>query len=88
MNPAWISALVVVGTQAVVFFKWLHRRMRDDEINRAFVRDVATNHLPHLYSAMKQLAEAQGIELTEPPAVKWLELNGHRQKGTLFNAAD
>ena len=89
MSPAWISTLCVVGAQAVVFFRWLHRRMRDDEINRAFVRDVATNHLPHMYSIMKQLAEAQGIEIAEPPPVRWVELNGAIQKrATLFDAAD
>jgi hypothetical protein len=28
--------------------RWLHPRMRNEEITRAFVRDIATNHLPHI----------------------------------------
>jgi hypothetical protein len=28
--------------------RWLHPRMRNEEITRAFVRDIATNHLPHV----------------------------------------
>ena len=59
-----------------LFLRWLHRRMRDDEINRAFVRDVALNHLPHIYSALRAIAEQQGIRLTEPPLVRFLDLNG------------
>jgi hypothetical protein len=62
--------------QFVLFLHWLHRRMRDDEIARAFVRDVASNHLPHIYSALRQIAEKQGIKLKEPPLVQFLEVNG------------
>ena len=65
-----------VLVQTVLFLRWLHRRMRDDEIARTFVRDVATNHLPHIYSALRQIAEQQGIHLDEPPLVQFLEVNG------------
>jgi hypothetical protein len=44
--------------QFVLFPRWLHRRMRNDEIVRAFVRDIATNHLPHIYSALHVIAQA------------------------------
>jgi hypothetical protein len=40
--------------------RWLHRRMRNDEITRAFVRDIATNHLPHIYNALKTDRRAAG----------------------------
>ena len=33
----------------------------------AFVRDIATNHLPHIYSALHAIARKQGIEPSEPP---------------------
>jgi hypothetical protein len=48
---AWLTAVVPVAVQFIVFLRWLHRRMRNDEITRAFVRDIATNHLPHIYNA-------------------------------------
>jgi hypothetical protein len=70
------AAVASVLVQLALFLRWLHRRMRDDEIVRAFVRDVAVNHLPHMYSALRQIAEHQGITLEEPPLVRYVEFNG------------
>lgn len=72
-----LTALFAGGVQFVLFLRWLHRRMRDDEITRTFVRDIATNHLPHIYSALRQIAQEQGIELEEPPLVRFIDLRGH-----------
>jgi hypothetical protein len=80
MNPGWVTALVVVCVQFVLFVRWLYRRARNDEIARAFVRDVATNHLPHIYQALRQIAEANGIELKEPPLVQFVDFNGRSRK--------
>ncbi len=76
---AILAAIVSVGVQFVLFLRWLHRRMRNDEITRAFVRDIATNHLPHIYNALQKIAAEQGITLDETPMVRFLELNGHRR---------
>jgi len=73
-----LTALVAVGVQFVLFLRWLHRRMRNDEITRAFVRDIATNHLPHIYNALQKIAAQQGIELDDTPLVRFVDLNGHR----------
>lgn len=86
MNPGWITASAVLGVQAVVFFRWIYRRMRNDEIARAFVRDVATNHLPHIYGALRQIAEANGVKLEEPPLVRFIDLNGHSRRIDLDDA--
>lgn len=72
----FLTALAPVLLQLLVFLRWLHRRMRDTEITRAFVRDVAINHLPHIYSALRQIAAQQGIDLQEPPLLQFLDLNG------------
>ncbi len=54
--------------------------MRSGEITRAFVRDIATNHLPHIYNALQKIAAQQGIELDETPLVQFVDLNrGHRR---------
>jgi hypothetical protein len=53
--------------------------MRNDEITRAFVRDIATNHLPHIYNALQKIATRQGIDLDETPLVQFVDLN-HRRK--------
>jgi len=74
-----LLALAPVLLQFGLFLRWLHRRMRDDEITRAFVRDVALNHLPHIYSALRAIAAEQGITLEEPPLVQFLDLNGRRR---------
>ncbi|HLZ14306.1 MAG TPA: hypothetical protein VKP58_17120 [Candidatus Acidoferrum sp.] len=77
--PQLLAILVPVGVQLVVFLRWLHRRIRDDEINRAFVYDVATNHLPHIYDALRAMAEQQGIALPDPPPLRFIDLNESRR---------
>lgn len=76
---AILTAVVSCGVQFVLFLRWLHRRMRDDEIMRAFVRDIAITHLPHIYNALQEIAEQQGIELHDTPLVRFVDLNGHRR---------
>ena len=79
MIPALLTGLAAaVLVQCIVFFRWIYRKMRDDEINRAFVRDMATNHLPHIYHGLKQLAKVSGIELEDPPPLQWIDLNNGR----------
>ncbi len=75
----WASTAVPIAVQFVVFLRWLHRRMRNDEITSAFVRDIATNHLPHIYNALQQIASRQGIELDETPLVQFVDLS-HRRR--------
>jgi hypothetical protein len=75
----WLATAVPVLVQFVVFLRWLHRRMRNDEITRAFVHDIATNHLPHIYNALQKIATQQGIELDETPMVQFVDLS-HRRK--------
>ena len=76
-TAGWLTTLVPVAVQFVVFLRWLHRRMRNEEITRAFVRDIATNHLPHIYAALQKIAAQQGIKLDETPMVRFVDLN-HR----------
>jgi len=77
---SWLTAFVPVVVQFVIFLRWLHRRMRNDEITRAFVRDIATNHLPHIYNALQKIAMQQGIELDETPIVQFVDLNHPRRR--------
>ena len=78
---SWLTAFVPVVVQFVIFLRWLHRRMRNEEITRAFVRDIATNHLPHIYNALQKIAMQQGIDL-ETPLVQFVDLDGrHKGKG-------
>ncbi len=55
--------------------------MRDDEIQRVFVRDLALRHLPNIYRALHIIAEQQGIKLEEMPMVNYVDLrNGGRHR--------
>jgi hypothetical protein len=80
MNPYWLIVAFTLLAQFLLFLRWLHRRMRDEEIERAFVRDVATNHLPHIYHALRLIANHLQIQLDEPPPVQFLELNGSARR--------
>ncbi len=80
MNPYWIVVGLTSLVQFFIFLRWLHRRTRDDEIRRAFVRDMALNHLPHLYHALRQIAGHLVIELRDPPPVQFMELNSQHRK--------
>jgi hypothetical protein len=73
MTTRWIEVSVLLLVQGFFFFRWLYCRLRDDEITRAFVRDLALNHLPHIYSALRQLAEHEGITLVEPPLLRYVD---------------
>jgi hypothetical protein len=75
-----LTAIFAGGVQFVLFLRWLHRRMRDDEIVRTFVRDIATNHLPHIYSALREIALEKGIELEDPPLVRFVDLQSYRRR--------
>jgi len=79
-GSAWLATLLPVVVQFVIFLRWLHRRMRNEEITRAFVRDIATNHLPHIYNVLQKIAMQQGIELDETPIVQFVDLNHPRRR--------
>ena len=73
MNPYWLIVAFTVLTQFGIFLRWLHRRMRDAELERAFVRDIARIHLPHLYHGLQLIASRLGIELEDQPPVRFAD---------------
>ncbi len=85
MPTYWFALLSVAATssiQLVVFLRWLHRRMRDDEVNRQFIRDVAHNHLPHIYEGLHKIAAKQGILLNLPPNVRFMDFDDGSGQGS------
>lgn len=80
LDPYWISLVFSGIVQFALFVRWLYRRVRNDEVNRAFVHDMATNHLPHIYDLLVKLCEKQGIEATSQPPIRWIELNGAKDR--------
>lgn len=64
--------------QFFLFLRWLYRRIRNDELMRVFVQDIATNHLPHIYGLLLKLCDQQGIDPSPPPTICWVDLSKHR----------
>jgi hypothetical protein len=56
--------------------RWWYKRKRTSDISENFIRDIATNHLPHLYHVQTLICGHLGIALTEPPPIQFVELNG------------
>jgi hypothetical protein len=69
-----LTTLLPVAVQFALFLRWLHRRMREDEIVHACVRDIALNHLPHIYNSLQAIGAKQGITLHEFPVIHFVDL--------------
>ena len=76
MNPYWLVFAFTLLTQFFMFLRWLHRRIRSSEIERAFVRDMPTNHLSHIYHALKLIAEERQLQIGDPPPLRFIDLSG------------
>ncbi|MGH9746903.1 MAG: hypothetical protein ACRD59_12445 [Candidatus Acidiferrales bacterium] len=75
-SSAWPFAITSL-VQFVLFVRWIYRRVRNEEITRAFVEDMAANHLPHMYELLGKLCDKQGIDRASAPPIRWIDLNGH-----------
>ncbi len=79
IEPYWGAVALSSLVQFVLFLRWLYRQIRNDEIMRAFVRDMATNHLPHIYELLEKLCDERGITRTPLPPIRWIDLNGKQR---------
>jgi hypothetical protein len=75
VEPYGWAVVLTSLVQFVLFVRWLYRRIRNDELTRAFVQDMATNHLPHIYDLLEQICRQQGIERSARPTIRWVDLN-------------
>lgn len=65
-------SLGILGAVVVHIFKIY----RDAQIYKAFIRDVARNHLPHIEGSLKMIADQLGITIEDAPRIKFVDLNG------------
>lgn len=49
-----LSELAVALGLTLSFVYWVYRRIRNADIYRSFVYDMATNHLPHIYHEQRR----------------------------------
>jgi hypothetical protein len=78
-DPLWWTVALALIVHLAFFLRWVYRRIRNDELMRAFVEDMATNHLPHIYERLGRLCDEQGIERSPAPPIRWLDLNSHNR---------
>lgn len=74
-DPYWWTVGLASIVQFVLFLRWLYRRIRNDELTRVFVQDMAMNHLPHIYVLLEKLCDQQGIGRSQIPPIRWIDLN-------------
>lgn len=71
--------LVLAGlAQLVLFLRWLYRRIRNDELTRAFVEDMAMNHLPQIYEVLEKLCDQQGVDHDPIPPIRWVDFRSSK----------
>jgi hypothetical protein len=78
LDPYRAALALAAAVQFFLFLRWLYRRIRNDELLRMFVEDMALNHLPHIYERLKQLCDQQGIAHQDSPPIRWINLNRPR----------
>jgi hypothetical protein len=80
LDANWWTLAFASTVQLALFLRWLYRRIRNEEIMRAFVHDMATNHLPHLYELLEKMCDQQGIERSVRPPIRWIDLNNRERR--------
>jgi len=78
LDLPWLAYLFSGVVQLVLFLRWLYRRVRNDELMRVFVEDMARNHLPHIYQLLERICEEQGIDRSLRPDIRWVDLNARQ----------
>ncbi|MGH9727499.1 MAG: hypothetical protein ACRD33_03215 [Candidatus Acidiferrales bacterium] len=76
LEPSSLAVIAATTVQFALFLRWLYRRVRNDELTQAFVADMATTHLPHIYDLLGRLCDQQGIKHPATPPICWIDLNG------------
>jgi hypothetical protein len=69
-------AVVPVGRYVYTRIRKTAKREVMEAMKDAFILDMATNHLPHIYHALEVICRALNVELTEPPAINFVTLEG------------
>lgn len=81
MSTDHVLVALALAVHFFLLLRWLYRLIRNDELVRVFVQDMASNHLPHIYFALRAICRAQGIELPEQPPIQWIEIsNGETRR--------
>lgn len=67
-----ISLVISILTAAGIFVWFVVERIIESRVQRKFIRDIAINHLPHIYDGLHKLCGQAGIQLECPPAIQFI----------------
>jgi hypothetical protein len=79
VDPYWWTFALASLVQFTMFVRWLYRRIRNDEINRIFIQDMATYHLPRIYELLDKLCEKQEIAHSPQTPIRWMDMGTRRR---------
>jgi hypothetical protein len=74
-DPYWWTVALPSEVQLMIFIRWIYRRIRNDEMMRTFVEDMAKIHLPHTYALPERVYDRQGIDRPDGPQINWIDLH-------------
>jgi hypothetical protein len=74
-----IAAGTVVLSFAGIATRYIYRLVRNAETSQDFVYDMATNHLPHIYDALKLLCHKESINLPDPPPIQFVTMKKDKE---------
>ena len=74
MSGIWehLDRIIDTGVVIAPAFWWLARWIRRIGITAAFTKEVATVHLPHIYTRQKRHDEQLGIEVADHPNIGYV----------------
>ena len=55
-----------IAAQLYFFARWTVKRIDHYRQTQRFIEQMRTNHLPHIYAALKALCDKQGVHFEEP----------------------
>ena len=73
-----IASLIGIFIAAFSMAKYFYRQIRNAEIYKAFVYDMAENHLPHIYHELARQSRAMNLDDVQTPPIRFVDLNDRR----------
>lgn len=68
-----VAAALAIIAMAIAVVEWFLSARDESRANRRFVKDVGTNHLPHVYDRLGRIDNKLGMSYVQPPPVQFEE---------------
>lgn len=68
-----VMGFIAIASVSFTVFKASKRASRRRDIDHVFISDMATNHLPHIYTALTIIGVKLNVDIPTHPKVKFLD---------------